>query len=218
MLGPLHLPEVAAVAGLLALCVGRLTGGQPLIRMTREVVGVLGLGVVMLATAPFSVWPGGVFKTFLDVYLKVALIFILLTHSVGSLQLLRRVTWIMVLAMAYVALRGIFDYGRGVNVEDGRLVGIVSRADLVRLYTRRDEDIAEEIREDVVRRMLWIDPARLTVGVDNGEVVLDGDVDTQSEEDMLLKLVALVPGVVGVRSRLSWAVDRDGRPTANARA
>ena len=101
-------------------------------------------------------------------------------------------------------------------VDDGRLVGIVTRADLVRRFTRSDEDIAREIRENVARRMLWIEPERLQVDVDKGEVVLGGTVDTQSEEDMLLKLVPLVPGVVGVRSELRWEIDRAGRPARTA--
>lgn len=106
----------------------------------------------------------------------------------------------------------------GVNrlpvLEDGRLVGIITRADLVRLFTRSDEEIAREIREDVVGRMLWIAPERLEVEVDQGEVVLRGQVDTELEADLLEKRVPLVAGVVGVRSELSWAVDRSGRPGA----
>jgi CBS domain-containing protein len=104
------------------------------------------------------------------------------------------------------------DVNRLPVVEDGRLVGIVTRADLVRLYTRSDEEIAREIREDVVRRVLWIEPHRLRIEVEKGEVLIGGDVDTQSEEEMLLKLVPLVPGVVGVRSELRWEIDREGRP------
>jgi O-antigen ligase len=79
----------------------------------------------MVATVPFSIWPGGALNAFLEVYLKVALIFVLLTHSVLSLQMLRRLNWLMVLAMGYVAVRGTFDYVRGVNVIDGRLWGPV---------------------------------------------------------------------------------------------
>ena len=45
----------------------------------------------------------------------------------------------------------------GVNrlpvVKDERLVGIITRADLVRAFTRSDEDIAQEIREDVFERI-----------------------------------------------------------------
>ena len=42
--------------------------------------------------------------------------------------------------------------------DDGLLIGIVTRADLVRAFVRSDEDVAREIREDVIRRTLWIEP------------------------------------------------------------
>ncbi len=106
----------------------------------------------------------------------------------------------------------------GVNrlpvVEGGTLVGIVTRADLVRLFTRSDEEIAREIREDVAGRMLWIASDRLDVDVTQGEVVLRGQVDTELEAELLEKRVLFVPGVVGVRSELTWAVDRSGRAAA----
>ncbi len=111
---------------------------------------------------------------------------------------------------------------RGVNrlpvVEDGRLVGIVTRADLVRLFTRTDEEIALDIRENVAERMLWIPSDRLQVEVDRGEVVLRGQVDTEIEAELLEKRVRFVPGVVGVRSELRWSLDRKGRPVDGAAA
>jgi CBS domain-containing protein len=101
----------------------------------------------------------------------------------------------------------------GVNrlpvVEDDHLVGIVTRADLVRLFTRSDEEIARDIRQDVVKR-LWIAPERIEVEVEQGEVALRGEVDTEVEAELLVKRIPLVAGVVGVRSDLSWAVDRSG--------
>ena len=107
---------------------------------------------------------------------------------------------------------------RGVNrlpvVENGALVGIVTRADLVKLFTRSDDEIAREIRENVARRMLWIDTNRLVVEVERGEVVLRGQLDTELEADLLEKRVAFVPGVVGVRSELTWPVDRKGHAVA----
>jgi predicted transcriptional regulator len=92
---------------------------------------------------------------------------------------------------------------------EGLLVGIVTRADLVRLFTRSDEEIARDIRQDVVKR-LWIAPERIEIEVEQGEVVLRGEVDTEVEAGLLEKRIPLVAGVVGVRSELSWAVDRSG--------
>ena len=45
---------------------------------------------------------------------------------------------------------------------EGRLVGIVSRSDLLRPYLRSDEDIREEIVEGVLLRTMWMDPSDFT--------------------------------------------------------
>ena len=48
-------------------------------------------------------------------------------------------------------------------VKGETLVGIVTRADLIRAFTRSDEEIGREIRDDVVSRSLWLDPDTVTV-------------------------------------------------------
>jgi CBS domain-containing protein len=98
---------------------------------------------------------------------------------------------------------------RGVNrlpvVDDaGSLVGIITRADLVRAFVRSDEAIATEIREDVIRRSLWIEPETVEVTVAAGEVRLAGEVETKAEAELLPEFVQRVPGVVSVLSKLSW--------------
>ena len=81
---------------------------------------------VMLATAPFSIWPSGALSTFTELFLKVVLVFVLLTHSLTSPQLLRRFTWLIVVAMGYIAARGWIDYANGTNLLQGeRLQGAV---------------------------------------------------------------------------------------------
>src|SRR5581483_5078942 len=54
--------------------------------------------------------------------------------------------------------------------DDGALVGIVTRADLVRAFVRSDQAIADEIREDVVLKTLWIAPEALDISVHDGRV------------------------------------------------
>jgi CBS domain-containing protein len=98
---------------------------------------------------------------------------------------------------------------RGVNrlpVVDphGRLVGIVTRADLVRAFVRDDAEIESEIRDDVVLKTCWQSPDRFHLEVRNGEVTLDGRVADADSAEMLLRFVERVPGVVNVRSRLTW--------------
>lgn len=127
VLAPLHLSEIVAVLGLVAMGVTRVMQGRPLVTVTAELAGVLGLAAVMLLTAPVSIWPGGALATFTDVYSKVALVYVLLTQSLRSPRLLRQFSWLIVMAMGYVAVRGVADYVRGLNLlVGGRLHGPVA--------------------------------------------------------------------------------------------
>lgn len=92
----------------------------------------------------------------------------------------------------------------------GALVGIVTRADLVRAYVRSDEQLAETIREDVLRRTLWLDPAGFEVDVEDGVARIRGRVDRRSTADMIERVAAMVPGVVRVDGEVEWETeDRD---------
>lgn len=95
--------------------------------------------------------------------------------------------------------------------DDGALLGIVTRADLVRAFTRSDDEIAEEIREDVLKRALWVDPARFEITVRDGDVELAGELETRADAVVLEKLVERIPGVVSVRSRVEHRVDDASR-------
>lgn len=101
--------------------------------------------------------------------------------------------------------------GQGVNrlpiVDGGRLVGIVTRADLVRAYTRSDEELARTIREDVLLRALWLDPAAFTIAVSDGVVSISGSVGRRSTAEMVERVIAMVPGVMAVRADLRWTQD-----------
>jgi CBS domain-containing protein len=87
-------------------------------------------------------------------------------------------------------------------VDGGRLVGIVTRADLVRAFIRSDEDIAAEIQTEILRRTLWLEPGTVTVDVADGEVRLSGEVETETDAELLPLFVARVPGVVSVQATL----------------
>lgn len=87
-------------------------------------------------------------------------------------------------------------------VDDGALVGIVTRADVVRAFTRTDAEIAEEILGEIFERTLWVEPGRITMEVVDGAVVLEGEVESEADAELLPVLVARVPGVVSVRASL----------------
>jgi CBS domain-containing protein len=98
-------------------------------------------------------------------------------------------------------------------VRAGRLVGIVTRADLVRAFHRTDEQIQAEI-EDSLRRALWVDPRRIDLEVEHGEVSLAGEVENRSEARLIQDYVGRVPGVVAMHSELTWELDDLGRRAA----
>lgn len=91
--------------------------------------------------------------------------------------------------------------------ERGRLVGIVSRGDLLRGFLRSDQQILEEIQQDVIGRRMFTDPGRFVVHVDDGVVTLEGRCERRSLAPILVQLIYAVDGVVHVDPRLSWDVD-----------
>ncbi len=118
-LGSLHLSELAALLGLGALAVNRLSRGLPIMRMTPEVTGIFALGGVIGLTTPFSIWPGGAFHMFWDIYVKVALIFALFVNTVSSPRRIERLYWVIIAASAVLGSQSVYDYLRGVNLVEG---------------------------------------------------------------------------------------------------
>jgi len=94
--------------------------------------------------------------------------------------------------------------------DEGTLIGIVTRTDLVRAFTRSDEEIAQELREVLVET-LWLHEPDLDVRVQGGEVMLTGKMQRRSDAELLARLAQRVPGVVDVRSTLTWEWD-DSHP------
>ena len=92
-----------------------------------------------------------------------------------------------------------------------RLMGIVTRADLVRAFVRPDEAIEREIREDVIHRILWLEPEQLAITVSGGEVELTGQVETKTDAELIPSFVRRVPGVIGVTSKLRWREENGHR-------
>jgi osmotically-inducible protein OsmY len=88
-------------------------------------------------------------------------------------------------------------------VRDGRLVGIVSRHDLIRAFVRTDAEVAGDTREEAIR-LLGSDADGVTAAVDDGVVTLDGRVDNRPDAEILELVVSRIPGVVAVHSHVGW--------------
>jgi CBS domain-containing protein len=95
-----------------------------------------------------------------------------------------------------------------VTNSDGRLVGILSRSDILKVFARGDSEISQEIRSEVIERILWLEPASLTVDVADGVVTLEGTVPTKSDSRILEEMTRRIDGVVGVSAeRLRHELD-----------
>jgi CBS domain-containing protein len=97
----------------------------------------------------------------------------------------------------------------------GRLAGIVTRSDLLRVYLRPGEEIRAEILAGVVPQVRGADPRRLAVAVRDGVVAISGRVECKSTVAGLVRAVLAVEGVVGVDEQVAFDVD-DLYPTAPA--
>ena len=86
----------------------------------------------------------------------------------------------------------------------GRLVGIVSRADVLTVFDRSDEEIRKEITDDVIVYEFLDTRQELTVTVQDGVVTLEGVPETNATGHAIVRRVRHVPGVVAVRDRLYY--------------
>lgn len=96
--------------------------------------------------------------------------------------------------------------------EAGRLAGIVTRTDLLKVHLRTDLEIEAQIRTGILSTGLLDDAGSVEVSVDDGVVQLAGRADRWSAAELAVKLTRQVPGVVDVTSALEWGDDRAQLP------
>jgi CBS domain-containing protein len=94
---------------------------------------------------------------------------------------------------------------------NGHLAGIVSRADVLAIFDRKDEDIRKEIADDVIAGEFLVDPGTLGLAVRDGVVTLSGTPENNQVGRDILRRVRHVQGVVAVRDRFHYPP----RPTDN---
>ena len=91
-----------------------------------------------------------------------------------------------------------------VTAEDGTLIGIVSRADVLSVYGRPDADIRHEITQDLILKTYLCNPAHFTVTVKDGIVTLEGTPERLEVGPDIIESARHVEGVVAVRDRLTY--------------
>jgi CBS domain-containing protein len=105
--------------------------------------------------------------------------------------------------------------------EDGRLIGIVTRRDLLSVFLRPDQEIADRVRE-LLDDLLAADPASVTATVRDGVVILTGNPEAPEDRETVpvaIRLIWDVDGVIDVVSRLGGqAEDVSGLSSPQAAA
>lgn len=85
----------------------------------------------------------------------------------------------------------------------GRLVGIISRSDVLSVFGRPDEEIRREIAEKIIVKEFRADPVLVTVTVTDGVVTLASTPETAAIGRKIAGEVRHMEGVVAVRERVS---------------
>jgi CBS domain-containing protein len=101
-----------------------------------------------------------------------------------------------------------------VTDDDGRLIGIVTRSDVLSVYSRPDVGIQREITQDLILCTFLCDPSRFTVNVKDGIVTIEGTPETASVGHDIIDAIRHIEGVVAVRDRLSYPPNPEYLPSA----
>jgi CBS domain-containing protein len=91
--------------------------------------------------------------------------------------------------------------------EEQRLVGIVTRRDLLQVFLRPDAEIRTEVVDEVLVRALWLAPRSVDVSVVEGVVTLSGHMERKSETEIAVSMTRQIDGVVAVVAKLTYRLD-----------
>jgi CBS domain-containing protein len=101
--------------------------------------------------------------------------------------------------------------------EEDRLVGIVTRRDLLQVFLRPDAEIRAEVIEEVLVRTLRLPPTAIDVFVVEGVVTLTGRLERKSETEIAVSMTRQTDGVVAVIDQLTYRFD-DSRLSSGERS
>ena len=94
--------------------------------------------------------------------------------------------------------------GLPVITDTGLLIGIISRADALRVFARPDADIRRDAEEEVIAETFLADSPLVSVTVHDGIVTLTGRTDTGQLARGLVAVIRQIDGVVAVRDQLGY--------------
>lgn len=89
----------------------------------------------------------------------------------------------------------------------GRMLGILTGRDLLRIFLRDDAEIRDDIVDGVIARVMQLETRDIRVEVHEGVVGLHGAVERRSDVEILTELVRSIAGVVDVRVHVTHRID-----------
>lgn len=178
----------------------------PVVNGANQVVGVVSEGDLLRKTADQAAAPGGLPAVpGLEAWERAKAAGTRAEELMSAPAVCARPEWTVVEAARLMEVQGV---KRLVVVDDeDRVVGVVSRRDLLGIFLRDDGDIRREIAEDVLGDTLRLDPAALTVEVRSGRVELGGRLPFRGMIPAIERMCATVDGVVSVSTRISYDKD-----------
>ncbi|MFF1442775.1 CBS domain-containing protein [Streptomyces sp. NPDC058295] len=91
--------------------------------------------------------------------------------------------------------------------EENRLIGIVTRRDLLQVFLRTDDEIRLDVQQEVFVNTLWLAPHTVEAAVLDGVVTLTGQLERRSEIPVAVGMTRRLDGVVDVVDHLSYRID-----------
>jgi CBS domain-containing protein len=88
--------------------------------------------------------------------------------------------------------------------EAGRLIGIVSRIDVLRIFARPDAQIRDEVIHEVIAGKFRLDPGTFEVTVAAGIVTVTGQASDPVLVPGLVSAIRQVEGVIDVRDKIGY--------------
>jgi CBS domain-containing protein len=87
----------------------------------------------------------------------------------------------------------------------GHLIGVISRTDVLSVFTRPDTEIRHEVTEEAIRGGTLVRPQGFSVTVHDGVVTVSGRPENDRAGRDLIEAVRHIEGVVTVLDELSYA-------------
>jgi len=98
--------------------------------------------------------------------------------------------------------------------DDGTLIGIVTRSDVLSVYSRPDAQIQQQVIQNLILGTFPYDPDSFTVTVKDGIVTIEGTPETSRVGLDIIDAIRHTEGVVAVRDRISYPLQSPQHPTA----